>query len=83
MMIMMKTNPVLVIDDLDYAAMLVLHRGRSHWLFWLHWLGGFLLQLLLRDNMQTRWQIQHTVRGGGIKVSWYYGIPKYLEILKV
>lgn len=44
------TNPVLIVDDLDYAAVLVLHWGRGHWLFWLHWLCCFLLQLLLGDN---------------------------------
>lgn len=44
------TNPVLIVDDLDYAAMLVLHWGRGHRLFWLHWLCCFLLQLLLGDN---------------------------------
>lgn len=37
------TNPVLVIDDLDYAAMFVFHGGRGHRLFWLHWLCGFFL----------------------------------------
>lgn len=45
------TNPVLIIDDLDYAAMFVFHRGRRHGLFWLHWLCGFFLQLLLRNKM--------------------------------
>lgn len=45
------TNPVLIIDDLDYAAMFVFHGGRGHRLFWLHWLCGFLLQLLLRNKM--------------------------------
>lgn len=48
------TNPVLIVDDLDYAAVLVLHWGRGHWLFWLHWLCCFLLQLLLRDNTGTK-----------------------------
>lgn len=47
------TNPVFVVDDLDYAAVLVLHRGRSHWLFGLHWLCCFLFKLLLRDNKNT------------------------------
>lgn len=40
--------PVLIIDDLDDAAVFVLHRGRRHWLFRLHRLCRFLLQLLLK-----------------------------------
>lgn len=44
------TDPVLIVDDLDYAAVLVLHWGRGHRLFWLHRLRCFLLQLLLGDN---------------------------------
>lgn len=57
------TNPVLIVDDLDYAAVLVLHWGRGHWLFWLHWLCCFLLQLLLRDNTNTQYfDQQHTIK---------------------
>lgn len=48
------TNPVLIIDDLDYAAMFVFHGGRGHRLFRLHRLCGFLLQLLLRNKMNIR-----------------------------
>lgn len=48
------TNPVLIVDDLDDAAMLVLHWGRGHWLLWLYWLCCFLLQLLLRNNGNTK-----------------------------
>lgn len=48
------TNPVLVIDDLDYATMLVFHRGRGHRLFWLQWLCCFLLQLLLSNKSKLK-----------------------------
>ena len=44
------THPILVVDDLDDAAVLVLHRRRGHGLLWLHGLRSFLLQLLLRDK---------------------------------
>lgn len=60
------TNPVFIIDDLDDAAMLVFHWGRGYWLFWLHWLGCFLLELLLRDNSNTYYldleQVEKTYR---------------------
>lgn len=48
------TNPVLIVDDLDDAAVLVLHWGWGHWLFWLHWLCCFLLQLLLGDSANKK-----------------------------
>lgn len=48
------TYPVFIIYDLDYAAVLVFHRGRGHWLFWLNWLRSFLFELLLGDNGSTK-----------------------------
>lgn len=51
--------PVLVIDDLDDAAVFVLHRGRRHWLFRLHRLCRFLLQLLLKVDAKHFSQLIH------------------------
>lgn len=78
------TNPVLVVDDLDDAAMLVLHWGRGHWLFWLHWLCCFLLQLLLRDNTNTKhfdkWHTASFLQFMTQLHIWYVFYRKYFTV---
>lgn len=64
--------PVLIVDDLDNAAVFVLHGGRRHWLFRLHRLCCFLLQLLLED---AKLFSSHTLRQG----QFTYYIPSLMQ----